>query len=379
MKVGIAVHNPADAKELAKKLPERFEVVDLRGADLSVVPTDVLIVDATTLEQSASSILARKGLDHPVYFPVLLASPVGPRGLASKVVAGIDIWDLVDEIVRVPVGKAELFLRISLLLKARVLSLQLESLRQDLRLRADKLEKITRLHRKAARVIVHELNNPLTVLLGGLPFLLNDLAAAVVPDQRPLWSEVLQAAIDSTNSIRFILKDLENLTSPTQPLSPNDRCDVVQVVRSVARNGNAFGKAKGVRFVVVEPPPDSQVSVEAAISPARLERVVLNLLSNAHKFSPPGSLVELSVREVGDFVQVAVKDHGVGVPEGDLPRLFKVGRLQTPGTRGEKGSGMGLHVCKRVVVAHGGRIWAERNPEGGTTFKFKVPRRWHQN
>ena len=128
----------------------------------------------------------------------------------------------------------------------------------------------------------------------------------------------------------------------------------------------------------------TQVKLEAPVSavvlsldPAKMKQVVDNLLSNAVKFSPPGSLIRVYVRSepaagTGSF---SVRDQGPGIPEGERDRLFKdFGRLSSQPTAGEKSTGLGLAICRKIVERHGGvpsrpRTW----PAAAVNFASPPP------
>jgi signal transduction histidine kinase len=103
--------------------------------------------------------------------------------------------------------------------------------------------------------------------------------------------------------------------------------------------------------------------------------VFRNLISNAIKYTNSGGEIRVNAQENGDFVEVAVIDNGVGMPAERIERLFKVGekRMSTSGTAGEKGTGLGLILCKEFVERHGGQIWVESEKGQGSTIKFTVP------
>ena len=110
----------------------------------------------------------------------------------------------------------------------------------------------------------------------------------------------------------------------------------------------------------------------ALADPDRIERVVVNLISNALKYSPPGSPVRLSVRRAGDEVVTAVADRGEGITAEELPKIF--GRYyRSQRTHSVEGTGLGLYIARLLVEAHHGRIHAESSPGDGSTFSFTLP------
>jgi two-component system sensor histidine kinase KdpD len=104
--------------------------------------------------------------------------------------------------------------------------------------------------------------------------------------------------------------------------------------------------------------------------PLLVEQVLTNLLENALRYTPPGTPVELTARMQGAGVLVEMADRGPGIPEGQQERIFdKFTRGKVPGG----GVGLGLSICRVIIEAHGGRIWAENRPGGGAVFRFTLP------
>lgn len=108
----------------------------------------------------------------------------------------------------------------------------------------------------------------------------------------------------------------------------------------------------------------------------RLSRVLVNLLHNAIKFTPSGGGLETSAYQEGNTIVFFVKDSGVGIPQKDLERIFERFYKSDP-SRSNHGTGLGLSIAKHLVEAHGGRIWAERNPHSGSTIRFFIPINQH--
>ena len=103
-------------------------------------------------------------------------------------------------------------------------------------------------------------------------------------------------------------------------------------------------------------------------------QILTNLLSNALKFSPPEETVEVDVTHEGNEIVVAVRDHGLGIKDADLGKLFKkFSRLEQPEGYKIKGTGLGLFICKNMIEAQGGRVWVESEPGRGTTFTYTIP------
>jgi signal transduction histidine kinase len=117
------------------------------------------------------------------------------------------------------------------------------------------------------------------------------------------------------------------------------------------------------------PPNLPRVSVD----PARTERILYNLMDNALKYSADGSRVEVFARKEKNGLIVGIHDRGAGISPQDQRRIFEPFERLDSGVK-TKGIGLGLVVCKRLVEAHGGRIWVESKLGQGSTFSFTVPR-----
>jgi signal transduction histidine kinase len=116
---------------------------------------------------------------------------------------------------------------------------------------------------------------------------------------------------------------------------------------------------------------DSEMIVE--MDEERIKQVVRNLLSNAFKFSPDGSVVHIAAHVQDDYVFVSVSDDGPGIPDGEVETIFDK-FIQSSKTRtGAGGTGLGLAICREIVDCHDGRIWAENGAVGGAILKFALP------
>jgi two-component system phosphate regulon sensor histidine kinase PhoR len=141
------------------------------------------------------------------------------------------------------------------------------------------------------------------------------------------------------------------------------------MIREMAALMEPRARQQGVTLTCTcdNPPPISA-------DPKNVEKVLGNLISNAINYSPNGGQVSLSVRGVGDAVEIAVSDTGVGIAPQELPKIFeKFYRVKHPKTRNVTGTGLGLSLVKGIVEAHHGHIEVESIPEQGTTFRILWP------
>ncbi len=113
---------------------------------------------------------------------------------------------------------------------------------------------------------------------------------------------------------------------------------------------------------------------DVSLDPWGIEQVLNNLLDNATKYSPPGSVITIGVRVQEPEVVISVRDHGDGLQAEEVQRVFEpFYRGENATRRRAPGTGLGLTVCRGIVEAHGGRIWIETQTGAGSTFSFSLP------
>lgn len=113
----------------------------------------------------------------------------------------------------------------------------------------------------------------------------------------------------------------------------------------------------------------------AMIDPSMFMTIVRNLISNAIKFTGLDGTIRISVIESEQYAEIAVSDNGIGIKKENIENLFHIEKDQsTPGTQNEKGTGLGLILCKEFVDKHGGKIWVESESGKGSCFHFTITR-----
>jgi signal transduction histidine kinase len=211
-------------------------------------------------------------------------------------------------------------------------------------------------------IVSHELRTPVTGLLGFLQTTLDHWDAMSDDDRRAALTRA------STNARR--LHALTRDVLDTASIESGDLSyvfEVVDVNAEVASAATAAQDLQPTRPISVST-PDEHAWVRA--DPERVQQVLTNLLDNAAKNSAPETPIDITVTPNGQQVEVAVTDRGAGIPADELSRVFdKFVRGRATDTRG---TGLGLYICKRIVEAHGGRIWAT-SVIGGTTLTFALP------
>ncbi|CAK24212.1 HAMP domain-containing sensor histidine kinase [Synechococcus sp. CS-197] len=213
--------------------------------------------------------------------------------------------------------------------------------------------------RQFVSAVSHELQTPLTLVSGSLKRVMRK-----APDLDPALRQRLQDAQDETTDMQQLLNDLLDLSrSDSGRLQVKKEAVQLQpVIDTIVRvQGPAYG-----RTIEAQGPGD-QAGLVVLADASRLHQVLVNLVENAHKYSPPDQPIELTLARVAKGVQVEVIDHGIGIPSSDQPHIFERFHRGS-NTGGYSGSGLGLSVVKLLVEAMGGSITVASEPGMGSRF-----------
>ena len=249
--------------------------------------------------------------------------------------------------------------------------LKLESANTELETLYEKLKEIDEIKTQFFANVSHELRTPLALILGPTQKLL--AKDALTPEQRHDLE-----LVDS--NARILLKQVNDLLDISK-LEANKmsmryaEVDLAQLVRLTAANFNALAQEQNIAFLVETPQ-----SFPAQVDSEKIQRVLLNLLSNAFKFTPPGGRVRCVVSAVTKAGEkdvsavITVEDSGAGVPLELREVIFERFRQgEESSTRRFGGTGLGLAIVKDFVELHGGTIAVGEAPEGGASFRVELP------
>jgi signal transduction histidine kinase len=214
------------------------------------------------------------------------------------------------------------------------------------------------------RAVSHDLRNPIQVVLLHAERIQRLLAGTALERERTSAERIASAA----RTMGVMIRDLVGaarmegggLALARQP---------VELEPFMARLLQQAAGALDVGRVSLDIPKDLP---RASADPARLERIVTNLVGNALKYSPSGTPVTISAAAREGTVVVSVRDRGPGIAQEDLPRVFER-FYRCKATQKADGLGLGLYIVELLVNAHGGRVWAESRPGEGATFTFTLP------
>ena len=217
--------------------------------------------------------------------------------------------------------------------------------------------------------LAHELKTPLTSIIAAAGLLAEELETTADKSCRKLS----QAIIQNANTLETRLAELMDIVKTGSgrlqlQLEPVDMKSLItgtcMQISPLLQN-----KEQDLKMNL----PDSLPIIHG--DGPRLEQVMLNLMTNAHKFTPKGGHIYLKVYRHDSGLVIEVQDDGIGIPEDKQASLFKPYSRLSSDRQTHPGLGLGLALAKQVVELHGGKIWVNSQPGKGSTFSFFLPRR----
>jgi signal transduction histidine kinase len=260
-----------------------------------------------------------------------------------------------------PFQKKEVVARIRTHLRSQMLAEQQKTL-------VDQLSKANAAKNRFLGMAAHDLRNPLASIRGLAEFLREGVVGDLTPDQLDLVNTIHTASQSMLRMVNELL-DVATIESGELKVAPehHNLCELIEKSVYLAN----IDAAKKNTVISFSPP---SAAPEAWIDSAKMQQVVDNLLNNAVKYSPPGSKIVAEYRWNSHERCFGVKDQGPGIPEDERDKLFKdFGRLSVKPTGGEKSTGLGLAICRKIVEAHHGTIVAENLSGGGCEFRVTLP------
>jgi signal transduction histidine kinase/heme exporter protein D len=250
-----------------------------------------------------------------------------------------------------------------------------QRLEEDLRRHNEALEEenrrvreVNQLKSEFVSLVSHELRTPLTAISGYLDLLLEAQGAQSTAKQQELLGIVKRNA-ERLGKLIDDLLDLSHIESGKVELRVT-AVDIVALITEVVSFLQPQIEAKGQRLSFDWPQTLPAVAGDAE----RIRQILINLLSNAHKYTPQGGQIWLTVRAEDGWVRIDVQDNGIGLSPDEQAHLFdRFFRAQQPATQGVEGTGLGLPITRLLVEMHGGQITVTSAPGAGSTFSFTLP------
>ena len=230
---------------------------------------------------------------------------------------------------------------------------------------AEKLYQTENMRRQLIGDVSHELRTPLTTIKGSMEGLLDGVL--------PATPETFQNIYREADRLQRIVSDLQELSKVESDAAPLEigAHNISSLIESTAERLKPQFQEKDVSLTV-----DLPADLPAAlIDEDRLAQVLINIIGNALQYTPENGDVVVRARQSGKYIEVSVIDDGIGIEAEHLEHIFaRFYRVDKSRSRSRGGSGIGLTIAKRIVEAHGGKIWVESAGLGkGSAFSFTIP------
>ncbi len=233
---------------------------------------------------------------------------------------------------------------------------------------AGKLEEANNTKDKFFSIIAHDLKNPFNTLIGYSDLLKSEFREYGQNEIHQHLSTIHETSVKGYNLLENLLKWSQTQTDKIvfEPVKINLHEIIQTCVDDIEHQS---------QFKDIEVHNDVPASYHIVADENLLKTILRNLISNAVKYTHRNGYITIASAKDDVSFEISVKDSGIGMSEKELQNLFKIDKIfSKPGTEKEKGSGLGLVLCKEFVEKHGGKIWVESDLETGSVFKFTIPK-----
>jgi two-component system sensor histidine kinase KdpD len=323
----------------------------LRGDAEFPMDTSELAVSRWVYEHRQPAGLGTATLPGAKALHLPLIAPRGPLGVLAVRPADPDAFDSPEQLHQLETFANQMALAIE---RARVAD---EAQDAEVRIEAE------RLRNSILASVSHDLRTPLSTITGAASTLLESGAKLDDTTRRELLESIREEG-DRLNRLVQNLLEMTRLESGAVELHRESH-PVEEVIGAAL---NRLGKRLEGRRVTTRVPPDLPL---VSIDDVLIEQVLVNLLDNALKYTPPGTAIAINATPTDRGVTIEVADRGPGLPRGEEDHVFD--KFYRPASSKGPGAGLGLAICRGIIDAHGGRIWAHNLPEGGVAFLFTLP------
>ncbi len=245
---------------------------------------------------------------------------------------------------------------------------KLAMLNEQLRESENELKKLNASKDKFFSIIAHDLRSPFSALLGFSEFLAQDISDLTTEEISTFAGKINESAHTVFSLLENLLQwsRIQTGKMPFEPVLFNMANRVKQSINILSDNS----ANKNIQLLCNV---DQALMVYADEN--MVNSVIQNLMSNAIKFTLPGGSITINSKETGDFVEISVKDTGIGMKEEDLSKLFRIDiHHTTSGTNDERGTGLGLVLCNELIMKNNGEMRVESEYGKGSVFYFSLPK-----
>lgn len=251
---------------------------------------------------------------------------------------------------------------------------ELVDMQRELHKKNHELSELNKLKNIFLGMAAHDLRNPLGIIISYSEFLLDETEDTLSEDKREFLNIIMKSS-------EFMLELIDNLLDVTAIESGNielnfNRVNISEFVKCNVEKNIALASKKNIKVNY----KDGVEGLWVTIDESKITQVLNNLISNAIKYSYPGGEIFIETSSDNGFFEFKVKDNGKGIEEKNFEKIFKpFGKVSGSGTAGEKSTGLGLTIVKKIVLSHSGKIWFDSEFGKGSTFYFNVPVNQEEN
>jgi len=230
------------------------------------------------------------------------------------------------------------------------------------------LQKLDKIKSDFLNITSHELRTPMSAIKGYTQMVFKQKLGQITDEQRHALNVVLRNTDRLDNLIRDIL-DVSRLESGTIKFVP-EKTDAGKMVNEAVETMQPTADLKNIKInTEIEPYiPEMMVDHE------RIKQVIINIVNNAIKFSPNGTIINVRTKKDNDQVLFEIQDYGRGIPKDKQEKIFEIFYQVDSGMdRKFGGAGLGLAISRGIILSHGGKIWVDSEPEKGSIFYFSLP------
>jgi signal transduction histidine kinase len=299
----------------------------------------------------------------------LIAGLTGALLLFSGLISSMrrPLEQLVDAAGRLAAGDRSVRVEVGGLSETAALGAAFNEMAKELEIEEGRRDELDRLKDDFVLTASHELRSPLTSVQGFAELLMLERESLTAKQ-----AETVEVILDNCRHLVRLLNDLLDLarSDAGRLLIKPQPTEVAPLIEDVVRTMRGQTEPRGQTLGEDVQPGLPPINVE----PARIRQILVNLLTNAHEYSPEGASIGVSARSLGAEVEIAVSDNGPGIPADQLERIFERFTRGDAGlTQRVGGTGLGLAISKSLVELHGGTIGAESTPGAGSTFSVRLP------
>lgn len=323
---------------------------------VATMPVDLVLLDKLLPDADGFAICAQIKRTAGRFIPVVMVTAKASRtdrleGLASGA----------DDYLGKPFDLEELVAKVRVMLR-------IKQAEEVLVRRNEELADIDRMKSQFIMTAGHELRTPLSVIKGLTNLVLRRDAFGFDKTTEEYYLRAIDSQVNSLSELIDNILEIARLEARSIKMRP-ERFSIKDLIQ---RQIEWVSFQAAERHITLQGQHISPIDVWA--DRQHTEQILVNLLTNAIKYSYDGSTVNISVRQHDNMAEIAVHDHGVGIAADQMPLLFqRFSRLDNPRSVEAGGTGVGLYIARSWVEEQGGRIWAESQPGQGSTFYFTLP------